>query len=40
MYFLGGGLAILVNAIERDELKEAKEENWGLGFMKKGSSHC
>ena len=36
MYFLGGGLAILVNAIERDELKEAKEENWGLGFYEKG----
>ncbi len=36
IYFLGGGIAMLVNAYERDILLEAGEENWGLGFSAEG----
>ncbi len=35
-YFLGGGLAMLVNAHTKDVLKEAGGENWGLGFSTEG----
>jgi peptidoglycan-N-acetylmuramic acid deacetylase len=35
-YFLGGGIAILANAYERDQLKESSGANWGLGFSSEG----
>ncbi len=35
-YFLGGGIATLVNAYEKDMVMEAGEENWGLGFSTEG----
>jgi peptidoglycan-N-acetylmuramic acid deacetylase len=35
-YFLGGGLATIANAFEKDRLKEDCEENWGLGFSMGG----
>ncbi|WP_330617874.1 delta-lactam-biosynthetic de-N-acetylase [Mobilitalea sibirica] len=34
-YFFGGGIAILANAYEKDNAKEAGE-NWGLGFSTEG----
>lgn len=36
VYFLGGGLAMLTNAHEKDLLNEAGEQNWGLGFSTEG----
>lgn len=36
LYFAGGGIAVLVNAHENVELKEACGENWGLGFGTEG----
>lgn len=36
LYFAGGGIAVLVNAHEVKEAKEACPENWGLGFGKEG----
>lgn len=36
LYFAGGGLAVLVNAYEAKELREAGGENWGLGFGAEG----
>lgn len=35
-YFLGGGLATLANAVEKDRIKNSCEENWGLGFSTEG----
>lgn len=35
-YFIGGGFAMLANAHEREVLKEAGGENWGLGFPTEG----
>lgn len=35
-YILGGSLGMLANAYERKILKEAGEENWGLGFSVEG----
>ncbi len=35
MYFLGGGISILVNAYGKDFLKSS-ESNWGLGFSTEG----
>jgi peptidoglycan-N-acetylmuramic acid deacetylase len=34
-YFFGGGIAILVNAFEKNIINEANE-NWGLGFSTEG----
>lgn len=34
-YFLGGGVALLVNAYEKRIINET-EENWGLGFSQEG----
>jgi peptidoglycan-N-acetylmuramic acid deacetylase len=36
LYFMGGGIALLANAYEKDTLKEASGENWGLGFSTEG----
>lgn len=36
LYFLGGGIAMLVNAYERNNVKESNAENWGLGFGAEG----
>lgn len=33
MYFLGGGIAMLVNVYAKDKLNES---NWGLGFSREG----
>lgn len=35
-YFFGGGMGMLANAYEKEILKEACEENWGLGFYAEG----
>lgn len=35
-YFVGGGMATLVNAYERNKIQNAKEANWGLGFSEEG----
>ncbi|MDF2540561.1 MAG: putative rane protein [Herbinix sp.] len=35
-YFFGGGVAMIVNAYEKDYLMEDGGENWGLGFTVKG----
>jgi peptidoglycan-N-acetylmuramic acid deacetylase len=35
-YFLGGGIAMLVNAYGNNAIMEAGEENWGLGFTEEG----
>lgn len=35
-YFLGGGIAMLVNAYGSHAIMEAGEENWGLGFSTEG----
>jgi peptidoglycan-N-acetylmuramic acid deacetylase len=36
LYFFGGGIAMLANAYEREEVKETSGENWGLGFSTEG----
>lgn len=35
-YFFGGGVAMLVNAYEKEVSSKSGEENWGLGFSEKG----
>jgi peptidoglycan-N-acetylmuramic acid deacetylase len=35
-YFLGGGIAMLANAYEKELVLEASGENWGLGFSVEG----
>lgn len=36
MYFLGGGIAMLVDAYENNKVLETSGENWGLGFSTEG----
>lgn len=36
LYFVGGGIAMIANAHEKNELKESCGENWGLGFSAEG----
>lgn len=35
-YFFGGGIGLITNAYEKDNLKESSGENWGLGFPTEG----
>jgi peptidoglycan-N-acetylmuramic acid deacetylase len=37
-YYLGGGIAMLVNAYEQKNIQKENAENWGLGFPKDGEA--